>query len=193
MLASGMERTSLSDAKSYNEDEQLIVVGIGAFNDGFYDIAERQFSQLIRNYPSHEKVYDVCYLLGKTLLIKGKLQEAKTFFLKIINESKNVDYMGHTLFWAAQVEMKLSNTEAARKLLLSIVRNFPKFEWLDYSYYLLGLLELQGNRPIEAESSFKRSLFYRKRRRSSNPPSSGWAPWPRNGPNTKPLMPIFRP
>lgn len=163
MLASGMERTSLSDAKSYNEDEQLIVVGIGAFNDGFYDIAERQFSQLIRNYPSHEKVYDVCYLLGKTLLIKGKLQEAKTFFLKIINESKNVDYMGHTLFWAAQVEMKLSNTEAARKLLLSIVRNFPKFEWLDYSYYLLGLLELQGNRPIEAESSFKKvSLLSKK-------------------------------
>ncbi len=162
-IMSGAYHVTRSHAKSYQEDEQLILVGIGAFSDGFYDIAERQFSQFIRSYPTHERLYDVFYLLGKTLLLREKLKEARTCFLKIINESKNVDYMDYAFFWAAQVEMKLGNSEASSKLLLSIVRNFPKFEWLDYSYYLLGILELQGNKPLIAESSFKKvSLLSKK-------------------------------
>ena len=39
-----------------SEDEQMIHVGIGAFQDGFYDIAEKQFSLFLRNFPNHGKV-----------------------------------------------------------------------------------------------------------------------------------------
>ena len=54
-------------SKSFKEDEQLIQVGIGAFKDGFYDIAEKQFTTFINIYPKHVKVFDICYLLGRTL------------------------------------------------------------------------------------------------------------------------------
>ncbi len=59
-------------SKSYAPDEQLILVGVGALNDGFYDIAEKQFSQFTRDYPNHQKGYEVCYLLAKTLFHKKK-------------------------------------------------------------------------------------------------------------------------
>jgi TolA-binding protein len=143
-------------SKNFSQEEQLILVGIGAFNDGFYDIAEKQFSLFIRDYSNHAKVYDICYLLGKTLLLKGKLKEAKSVFLKIANENKNFEYLDLTLFWLAEIEIKLGNGEEAKKLLSSVIRRFPRFEWIDYSYYLLGLLDIGSNRLTQAETSFKK-------------------------------------
>jgi TolA-binding protein len=143
-------------AKNFSEEEQLIRVGVGAYNDGFYDIAEKQFSYFVTDYPNHGKVFDVCYLLGKSLIMKGKLKDAKTIFLKIINEGKNFEYIDYALFWLAEVEMKLGNVEESRKYLLTILRKFPKFERIDHSYYLLGLLDFASNRPTHAESSFKK-------------------------------------
>ncbi len=143
-------------SRTLNEEDQLILVGIGAYHDGFYDISEKQFSQFIKEYPNHPKVYDICYLLGKTLWNKGKLKEARAVFLKIITENRNFEYTDYILFWLAEIEMGLGNRVEAYKLFLSIVKKFPKFEWLDYSYYLLGLLDFGSNKLLQAESSFKR-------------------------------------
>src|SRR3989304_716155 len=96
-------------SKSLNEDEQLIRVGTGAFKDGFYDIAERQFTNFISHYPKHAKVFDVYYLLARTLVIKGKLKEARTFFLTIINKGKNFENMDDTLLGTAELEIRLGN------------------------------------------------------------------------------------
>lgn len=149
-------------SKNLSEEEQLIRVGTGAYNDGFYDIAEKEFSNFIRDFPNHGKVYDICYLLGKTLLIKGKLRGAKTVFLKIINEGRNFEYMDFTLFWLAEVEIKLGNGEESKRLLQTIVKKFPKFERIDYSYYLLGLLDFGSNKLTYAESSFKKVTLLSK-------------------------------
>jgi TolA-binding protein len=148
----------VQDVHSMNmsDEEQLILVGIGAFNDGFYDIAEKQFSQFIREYANHGKLYEVCFLLGRTLLIKGKLKEAKAVFLRILNESKVFEYTDYTLFWVAEIEMKLGNGEESKKFLLTIIKKFPKFEFIDYSYYLLGHLDFQSNKLKDAESSLKK-------------------------------------
>ena len=150
-------------SKNISEEDQLIWVGIGAYHDGFYDIAEKQFSQFIRDYPNHNKVYEIYYLLGKTLLNKGKGKEALKVFLKIINESKNFEYMDYTLFWVAEIEMKSGNGMEAYKMLLSLINKFPKFEWIDHSYYLLGLLDFKSNKLLHAESSFKKVLLLSKR------------------------------
>ena len=143
-------------SKNYTQDEQLILVGIGAFNDGFYDIAEKQFSQFMKDFPNHAKEYKVCYLLGKTQFYKKKLRESKALFLKILNEDKNFEYTDYTLYWLSEIEIRLGHGEEARKYLSSVVKRFPKFEWIDYAYYLLGLLDFESNRLSRAEASFKK-------------------------------------
>lgn len=143
-------------SKSIYEDEQLIRVGIGAFKDGFYDIAEKQFSNFIKIYPKHDNVYNIYYLLGRTLFIRGRFKEAKDLFTKILNEGKNFENIEDTLLSMAEIEIKLGNREEALKLLLSIIRRFPKFDQIDYTYYLSGLIELGLNRLTAAESSFKK-------------------------------------
>jgi TolA-binding protein len=148
--------------KNLTEDEQLIKVGLGAFKDGFYDIAEKQFSNFIRFYPKHDRVFDIYYLLGRTLLIKGKSKEAMSLFAKIIEEGKNFENMDYALLRMAEVKIKLGSRDEAAKYLLSIVKNFPKFEQIDYAYYLLGLLEFGSNQLAASESTFKKVSQYAK-------------------------------
>jgi len=76
-------------AKNLSEEEQLILVGTGAFSDGFYDIAEKEFEIFVKAYGNHKRIYDIYYLFGKTLLMKGKYKEARAAFLRIINENKD--------------------------------------------------------------------------------------------------------
>ena len=122
---------------------------------GFTISQRRSFSSFIKDYPNHGKVYDVCYLLGKTLLAKGKLKDARKVFSKIITENKSFEELDYALFWLAEVEIRSGNPEEAKKLLLTLTKRFPKFEWNDYSYYLLGLLDVGANRFSSAESSLK--------------------------------------
>jgi TolA-binding protein len=148
--------------KNFSEDEQLIRVGIGAFKDGFYDIAEKQFSNFIRFYPKHDKVFDICYLLGRTLLIQGKSKEAMSLFSKIIEESKHFENMDYALLRMAEVKIRLGSRDEAAKYLLTIIKNFPKFDQIGYTYYLLGLLEFGSNQLAASESTFKKVSQYSK-------------------------------
>ncbi len=158
----GFTLPSEGHARSLNEDEQLIWVGTGAFKDGFYDIAEKQFANFLSNYPKHARVFDIYYLLGRTFVIKGKLKEARTVFSKVINEAKNFENMDDALLGMAELEMRLGNREEATKLLVSVIKRYPKFDQIDHSYYLLGLLELGSNQLISAESAFKKVSQYSK-------------------------------
>ena len=159
------EVLSFSNAFSRNlsEDEQLIQVSIGAFQDGLYDIAEKQLSVFLREFPTHVKANDVSYLLARTLLVQGKWKEAKGVLSRIIQENKNVDSMDYVLFWMAQTEMKLGNPEMSQKFLLLLTRNYPRFEYVDYAYYHLGCLDIELNRLTLAESSFNKVLLLSKR------------------------------
>ncbi len=151
-------------SRNLNEEDQLIHVGIGAFQDGFYDIAEKQFSLFIRNFPGHGKIDEVFYLLGKTFLFQGKWKEAKAAFSRILLDNRNFESMDYALFWMAQVEMNLGNLEPSRKYLLSLLKNYPKFEWIDHACYLLGCVDLEAARWKLAEGSFKRVVTLSKRK-----------------------------
>ncbi len=144
-----------ADSKNLSQDEQLIFVGAGAFKDRLYDVAETQFLHFLKSYPNHPKVYDVCYLLGKTFLARGKVNDAQKVLSRIVTENKSFEDTEYAMFWLAQIEIRLGNAEEARRLLLSLTKRFPKFEWNDYSHYLLGLLDLAANRLAPAESALK--------------------------------------
>ena len=143
-------------AKTTSEEDQLIQVGTGAFKDGFYDIAEKQFSTFIKHYPKHDRVFDIYYLLGRTFILKGKLKEAKGIFSKILNEGKHFETMDYVLLGIAELEMRLGNDEEAARKLLSLIRGFPRFEEIDYSHYLLGLLQFKSNQYGAAEITFQK-------------------------------------
>ena len=142
--------------QTLSEDEQLIAVGVGAFNDGLYDIAEKNLSDFVKGYPQHKKFYDVSYLLARTHLMNGKWREAKTSFSRILQDNKfaNLDYV---LFWVGEIEARLGRPEEGQKAFLSLVQRFPKFARMDEAYYALGLFDLGNGQWTTAESFFKKA------------------------------------
>jgi len=150
-------------AKVLGEEEKLILVGTGAFRDGFYDIAEKEFGQFIKDYPSHPNLYEVYYLFGKTLLKKGKWKEAQSAFLKIAQEKKNFEQFDYVLFWLAITELKIEAPGRAKRLLLDLLKLSPKFEWIDYIYLLLGLIEFKSGNLTSSEQYFKKASSLSKR------------------------------
>jgi TolA-binding protein len=150
-----------SSPRTLSEDEQLIAVGIGAFNDGLYEIAEKNLSDFVKGYPQHKKFYDVSYLLGRTYLMNGKWREARTSFSRILQDNKfeNLDY---ALFWLGEIETRLGRLEEGRKALATLVQRFPKFERVDEAYYALGLLDLGNGQWTTGESFFKKASLVSK-------------------------------
>ena len=134
------------ESKNLSEDEQLILVGTGAYQDGFYDISEKQFSRLAKEFPRHGKISEVYYLLGKTLFMKERFNESKSAFQKVIGEGKNVEYLDYAYLGLAEAEIKLGDLDGARKTLLTLLQKFPRFEAIDQVYHRLWLMELGANR-----------------------------------------------
>ena len=145
-----------TSSRTLSEDEQLIAVGIGAFNDGLYEIAEKNLSDFVKGYPQHKKFYDVSYLLGRTYLMNGKWREARTSFSRILQDNKfeNLDF---ALFWLGEIETRLGRLEEGRKTFATLVQKFPKFERVDEAYYALGLLDLANGQWTTGESFFKKA------------------------------------
>jgi len=164
LLALGSLGTpTITVSKNAIDADQLILVGVGAFKDGFYDIAEDHLSSFVKDFPTHRSVYEACYLLGKTYYANGKYREAKEVFRRIIQENKKFDNLDHALFWAAETDLRLGNGREARNTFLSLTQKYPKFEWVDYAYFLLGALELKNNRFFQAESFFRMTTQLTKR------------------------------
>ena len=155
------------DSKNLPEDEQLILVGMGAYQDGFYDIAEKQFSRFVREYARHAKAFEVYYLLAKTLFIKERFAESKSAFQKVILDGKQVEFLDYAFLGLAEAEIRLDDLEGARKALLILVQRFPKSEWIDQVYYRLGLLELGANRLAPAKQFLQEGLRSHPKKRAS--------------------------
>ncbi len=85
-------------------------MGVGAFQDGLYDIAEKQFSLFLGIFQPMERstMFHICW--RKTFLLQEKWKEAKAIFSKMIQENKSVDSMDYALFWMAQTEMKIGES-----------------------------------------------------------------------------------
>jgi len=143
-------------SRTLSEDEQLIAVGVGAFKDGLYDIAEKNLSDFIKGYPQHKKFFDASYLLGRTYLMNGKLREARIAFSRILQDNK-FENLDHALFWLGEIETRLGRLEEGRKAFATLVQRFPKFERVDEVYYALGLLDLGNGQWETGESSFKKA------------------------------------
>jgi TolA-binding protein len=143
-------------SRTLSEDEQLIAVGIGAFNDALYEIAEKNLSDFVKGYPQHKKFYDVSYLLGRTYLMNGKWREARTSFSRILQNNK-FENLDHTLFWLGEIETRLGRLEEGRKAFATLVQRFPTFERVDEAYHALGLLDLGDGQWTTGESFFKKA------------------------------------
>jgi TolA-binding protein len=142
--------------------QELLLVGTGAFNEGFYQVAEAQFRAFLRTYPNHIYAPKVMYLLGKALYEQKKFAEAKGIFVELVTSPKAFRASDALYFWLSRTYERLGDLPKAQNNLLTLVTRYPQSPWYHPSLFLLGKISFQEGQYKISEMYLKKSLQARK-------------------------------
>jgi len=142
--------------------QELLLVGTGAFNEGFYQVAEAQFRAFLRTYPHHIHAPKVMYLLGKVLYEQKKFAEAKGMFVELVTSPKALRANDAVYFWLSRTCERLGDLPNAQTNLLTLVTRYPQSPWYHPSLFLLGKISFQEGQYKSSEMYLKKSLQDRK-------------------------------
>jgi TolA-binding protein len=153
----------LSPLPSFGSSPQeLLHMGTGAFNDGFYQVAEAQFREFLQEYPLHSHIPGVMYLLGKALYEQKKFAEAKEVFIALLTASAVFQAKDAAYFWLGRSCEQLADLSSAHTSFLTVVKKYPHSVWYQSSLYLLGKISFQEGRRKRAEMYFRKVLQVRR-------------------------------
>ena len=141
---------------SASSPQELLQVGIGAFNDKFYRVAEAQFREFLQSYPNHPQVPNVIYLLGKAVYEQKKFAEAKDIFTTLLMSNRNFEKRDAVFFWLARSCEELGDVVCGKEGFLTVITKYPQSNWYLSSLYFLGKISFQ-------EGQFKSSEIYLRR------------------------------
>jgi TolA-binding protein len=133
--------------------QELLQVGTGAFNDGFYQVAEAQLREFLQTYPQDPKIAKVTYLLGKALYEQEKFAEAKETFITLLTSHTDFQATDAAYFWLGRSCEHLDDVSGAKSSLLTIVTQYPRSHWYHSALFLLGKISFQ-------EGQYKRTEMY---------------------------------
>jgi TolA-binding protein len=147
---------------SGSSPQELLLVGTGAFTEGFYQVAEAQFRAFLRAYPHHIHAQKIMYLLGKALYEQKKFAEAKDIFAELVTSQKTLHESDAAYFWLSRSYEKLDDLANAQSNLLTVVTKYPQSPWYNPSLFLLGKISFQEGQYKRSEMYLKKSLQDRK-------------------------------
>lgn len=116
--------------------EDLLRVGLGAYRDGFLEVAESQWRKFLDLYPDHPLVPQVRYLLARTLLDMGKEREALRE-LEALRGQKALD-QAELHYLIGRIYFDLGDWEGAKASLGQALLLGPKAPWRGDALLMLG-------------------------------------------------------
>ena len=138
--------------------QELLQVGAGAFNDGFYQVAEAQFREFLQRYPLHPDVPNVMYLLGKAFYNQKKFVESKETFSSLLFSQTDFKASDAAIFWLGRSYEELGDVVNAQNNYLTIVTKYPRSLWYHSSLFLLGKISFQEGRYRRSEMYLRKVL-----------------------------------
>ncbi|MCK5580366.1 MAG: tetratricopeptide repeat protein [Candidatus Omnitrophica bacterium] len=125
----------MPSAEAISNEEELFLVSQKAFEDGFYDVAERYIQQFLKSYPETEKRIPAQLLLGQCYFFKNQYLKAFDIFQSLEQSSEFKDV---TFFWLGETYFKGSDYNNAKKYYKKIINLYPDSLYLPQTYYSLA-------------------------------------------------------
>ncbi len=153
----GLEGLSPGETPS---ERQMLAVGVGAYRDKLYPLAETQLLEFLERYPQSQFRLDMTYLLGRIYFLQGKFRKARDTFLSLINDGKvNLVNQKNGLFWLAESCAQLDRWEEAKAYYLEFLGKTSESPFLEKTLFVLGLLSFREKALTEAEAYFSRAVM----------------------------------
>lgn len=116
--------------------EELLKVGLGAYKDGFLEVAESQWKKFLKLYPDHPFVPKVRYLLGQTLIEEGRLEEAIRELTPLVGDERIEQ--GELHYLIGSLHIRMGKWKEARPYLKTATELSPEAPWFGQALLLLG-------------------------------------------------------
>ena len=154
--------------------QELYKGGVGAFTEGFYQVAEARFREFLQSYPQHIQAQGVRYLLGKALYEQKKFADAKKEFVDLLNAQKKFQASDAVYFWLGLSCEKLGDFPGAQNNFLAVVTRYPQSPWYPSSLFFLGKISFQEGRYTKAETHLRKTIQVRTISRSLSSTAKFW-------------------
>jgi tol-pal system protein YbgF len=99
--------------------------GLRDFTGGKYDLAQQEFSDYLKNFPTNDLASNAQFYIGEIDYAQGNYKEAITSYVRVMNQYPRSFKVAASLLKKAQAEIKLGQKPAGIRDLREVVRKHP--------------------------------------------------------------------
>ncbi len=133
------------------DEEEDFFVGRRAYQDGFYNVAERKLTDFLRSYPGSEWVDEARLLTAQCFYYQGKFNEALRHLDILFKKDKFPDA---ALYWMGEVYFQGKDFDNAIISYERLISKFPNSSLLPFGHYSRALSFYEKNEFEKAISFF---------------------------------------
>ncbi len=134
-----------------NETETFLIAQ-KAFDDGFYDVAIRYISELLKQYPQTSKRPQIHLLLGQCHFFNGQYLDAFREFKQLLDAP---GYKDVVLFWLGETYLKVKDYSEAEINYRQLLDLYPSSTYVPQAHYALAWIKFEKNDYLEAKENFQ--------------------------------------
>ncbi|MEN2998275.1 MAG: tetratricopeptide repeat protein [Brevinematia bacterium] len=120
-------------------DENLFKIGIGAFKDELYMVAESQFKLIVEQYPNSRYFQDSLYYLLLSQYFQKKYSDALKTVALIEGKYRYIKHFPKTIYLKGRILFDTSDYRGAIKSFETYLKNYPIDEDAPYSGYYMAM------------------------------------------------------
>lgn len=124
---------------AYSSDENLFKIGIGAFKDELYMVAEYQFKTIVDQYPNSRYFQDSLYYLILCQYFQKKYTEALRTITLVEGKYKYMKHFPKVLYLKGRILFDTMDYRNAIRTFETYLKNYPIDEEAPHSAYYMGM------------------------------------------------------
>ncbi len=141
-----------------NEEDSLYIVALGAYKNGFLDIAIDQFQEFLRLYPESPKAPFAWFRLGEAHRVQNKTAIAEVAYQKVIDLYPGSDLAHISLFRLSELRFKKGDYKAALLGYQRLIRESPSTDLAKESQFWLAESLYQLKKHTEALPAYRKFI-----------------------------------
>ncbi|MBF0493517.1 MAG: tetratricopeptide repeat protein [Candidatus Omnitrophica bacterium] len=106
-----------------------------AIKDGFFDIAEKKLSEMLKMNLPFESLAEVHLILGRIDLEKGEFQDASQEFNLILEQFSASPFADAAMYWLAETYYREKNYKEAIPAYQKVIDDYPVSKYAPFSLY----------------------------------------------------------
>ncbi len=132
--------------------------GRKAFNDGIYDVAERQLRALLQHHPKFESAEEATLLLGEALVLSGQKDAAVQWLAEAVAKYPAGKFTDALVYWQGEALTNAERWTDAEACYRRMIEMFPGSRYVAQAHYGQGYALFAQKKLDPADEAFNAAI-----------------------------------